>query len=136
MAEHIPRKPEARAQTRRVIILVRRIIARAAQAGHVQLVRAASVDKGILPAIGELRIEIANVAKIVVERAQKFRADAQIQRQIRPHLPVILQEEPEVVVAVFMVVYTTAAETGVHLEHICVVQRVAELIQIVGGVLR
>src|ERR1700704_2505914 len=113
VAEHIPRKSEARAQTRRVVVLVCRVVAGAAQAGHIQLVRAASVDKGILPAIRELRIEIADMAKIVVERAQEFRAQAQVQRQIRPHFPVILRVEPEVVVSVLVIENAASAKAEI-----------------------
>ena len=111
--EDIPRKPEPRAQTRRVIVLICRVVAGAAQARHIQLVRAASVDKGVLPTIRELGIEIANMAEIVVERAQQFGAEAQIQRQIRPHLPVILREEPEVVVAVLVIENTASAKAEI-----------------------
>ena len=53
------------------------------------------------------------MAKIIVERAQEFRAQAQVQGQIRPYLPVILGEVPEVVVAVLMIENTPSPKAEI-----------------------
>src|SRR2546430_14405577 len=71
----------------------------------------------ILPAIRELGIEIADVAKIVVKGAQNFRPDAQVQRQIRPNFPIILREKSEVVVAVLVVEDAASAKAEIRRSH-------------------
>ena len=76
--KNIPGKAHPRPPTGRVVILVSRIAARGVEAGHVQILYAASINERILTAPGQVRIEISNVAQIVIISAQKFHAQAQV----------------------------------------------------------
>ena len=70
MAEEVPRETESGPEARRVVIAVGRITAGWIQAWHVQALHATTVNKGVLARIGQNRIEVADVAEIVVERAE------------------------------------------------------------------
>src|SRR5713226_2613229 len=103
----------ARSETRRVIVLIGRVAAGRAQAREVKAFHATAVDEGILAAVGQILIQVADVALIVVKTAEDFHAQAQVQSQISTDLPIVLAEEGEIVGAVFMIEDAAAAEAEV-----------------------
>src|SRR5712692_9997641 len=103
----------ARSETSRVIVLIGRVAAGRAQAREVKAFHATAVDEGILAAGGQILIQVADVALIVVKTAEDFYAQAQVQSQISTDLPIVLAEEGEIVGAVFVIEDTTAAEAEV-----------------------
>src|SRR5215470_18236516 len=70
-------------------------------------------DKRILAGVSQIRVEIADVAFVVVEGAQLLDTQPQIQSQIIPGFPIVLPEIGKVVGAVFVVVDPAAAEAEV-----------------------
>src|SRR5216683_376456 len=103
----------ARSETSRVIVLIGRVAAGRTQAREVKAFHATAVDEGILAAVGQILIQVADVALIVVKTAEEFHAQAQVQSQISTDLPIVLAEEGEIVGAVFVIEDATAAEAEV-----------------------
>src|SRR6266851_4196918 len=103
----------ARRETSRVIVLIGRVAAGRTQAREVKAFHATAVDEGILAAVGQILIQIADVALIVVKTAEEFHAQAQVQSQISTDLPIVLAEEGEIVGAVFVIEDAAAAEAKV-----------------------
>src|SRR5258706_8159951 len=96
MAENIPGKADARAKTGRVGVFQSSVAAGASHAAYAQPVGARTVDQRILARVGEAEIEIADVAEVVVERADDFCAQPQIERERLAHSPIVLRKEREV----------------------------------------
>src|SRR5713226_3419131 len=103
----------ARSETSRVIVLIGRVAAGRTQAREVKAFHATAVDEGILAAVGQILIQVADVALIVVKTAEDFHAQAQVQSQISTDLPIVLAEEGEIVGAVFVIEDAAAAEAKV-----------------------
>ena len=69
MAEDIPCKAYARPPSRRVVVLVSTVASGWIQACDIQARHTAAINKWILPGVVEVRIQIANVATIIMEGA-------------------------------------------------------------------
>src|SRR5580704_13729192 len=110
MTEKVIRQTNARSNIRRVIVVKRRAIRVARQSRQMQAVHAGRIDERKLPSVCERWIEIADMAKIVMKRAEYFRSHAQVQCQIRPNLPIILREHRVVIGPVFVIRKAAAAE--------------------------
>jgi hypothetical protein len=104
VSEDVPRKADPRTHAGGVIILVGRIVPGPGQASDIKLAGATAIHERILSAVAQFRIKIADVAFVVVESAEDLRPHTNIQRYVGTHLPVILNEEPVVVVAILMVI--------------------------------
>jgi len=81
------------------------------QARHIQSFYAAAVNERILLCVGPADVQVYDVAKVVVECPENFRAQTQVQRQVTPHLPVVLGEHREIVGSVLMGINPAAAKT-------------------------
>src|SRR6266545_4961794 len=112
MPEDIPREADPWTPSSRIVVLVRRVISRPSQPRDTELAGALAVDEGILPTIAQLGIEIADVAFVVVESAENFRSQPQVQREIGSYLPIILNEKSVVVVTVSVIEHSAAAKTA------------------------
>ena len=114
-AAEVISETQTRRKTGGVIILVGGIAAGAGEAGHVEFVRTASIDERILAAVGQLHVQIADVAEVVVKSAETFYTQTEVHCEIRPYLPIILREEREVAGTVLVIVDATATKTKVRL---------------------
>src|SRR5438094_535170 len=74
-----------------------------------------SINERILAAVGQVHVQIADVAEIVVKSAEAFHTQAEIHCEVAPYLPIILREKREVFGAVFVIVDAAAAEAEVRL---------------------
>src|SRR5262249_52352016 len=60
-----------------------------------------------------VQIKVSDVAQVVAEGAHHLGAEAQVQGELRVDLPVILDEKPEVIVPILVVVNSAATEAEV-----------------------
>src|SRR5947209_2834921 len=80
-----------------------------------ELVHAAWIHERILAGPRERRFQVSDVAVIVAECAEKLRPQPQVQRQVGPHLPVILRKQSRVVLAVGVAEQAASTEAEVRL---------------------
>ena len=113
VAEHIPGKANPGAKASSVRIFQCGIASFTRQAVYAQLAGATAVNQRVLAGVPQRRIEVADVAQVVMKRTQHFGSQAQVQRELRAHLPIILGKEGIVVVAVLVVVDAAATKTEI-----------------------
>ena len=113
MTEEIVGQADARTKAGGVVVVVRGIAAGGLQAGQVQLIDATAVDEGILPGVRKLLIEISDMALVVLEGAELFDAQAEVQSKVRADFPVILRKEGEIVGAVLVIEDAAATEAAI-----------------------
>src|SRR5229473_178956 len=113
VAADVVSETDARSEAGRVIVLIGGVTAGGAQTGEVEPFDAAAVDEWILPAVGQILIQVADVAFVVVEAAEDFYAKTKIEGQIATDLPIVLTKDGEVVGAVLVIEDAAAAEAEV-----------------------
>src|SRR5580693_440476 len=91
-AQKIVSKADARLPNRGEFIVQRSPIEGSAQARKIELTHACGVDEGLPGLIGQLRIHITQMAKLVVRGTYKLVAETEIQRQVPGRAIVILCE--------------------------------------------
>jgi len=74
LAAEVIRETDARGKSGCIVILVSGVATGAAQSVNAEFVCAATVDEGILAAVSEVLIQVADVAELIVEGAKLFDA--------------------------------------------------------------
>ena len=79
VAEDVPGKANSRPEAGGVIVLVSRVAARWSETRDIQAFYAAAVNEWILAFVGEIRIEISNMAEVVVKTSKALHTKPEVQ---------------------------------------------------------
>src|SRR5579885_1857513 len=92
MATEVVGEAEARADAGGPIVVIGGVATGGSETSKVQTLYAGAVNEGILARSGEVLIEVANVAKVVMIGAEILDPQPEIQRQVLGRLPIVLRE--------------------------------------------